>query len=103
MELSDEGYQVAEIFQSAKSLNEATQGFREQVYEGNVVYLNNPVLNFAMGNAVIRSNNGLIKIDKDAAKQRIDPVDATLAAYKLAMFHVFSNYNHDEWLDSEEW
>lgn len=100
IDMSDAGYDVEEVYQSARSLNESTCGFREQVYEGNVAYLPNPILNFAMGNAVIRSNNGLIKIDKDAAKQRIDPVDATLCAFKLAMYHEFLDISTaDEWLD----
>ena len=101
MDMSDCGYDVEEVYQSAKSLNESTCGFREQVYEGNIVYLKDPVLNFAMGNAVVKSNNGLIKIDKDATKQRIDPVDATLCAFKLAMYHEFVNVcTADEWLDN---
>ena len=104
LELSDEGYDVQEVYQSHKSLNESTAGFREQVYCGNVVFLNNPLLNYAMGNAVIRTNNGLIKIDKDATKRRIDPVDATLCAFKLAMYHEFvDTQSTDEWLNSEGW
>lgn len=91
MDLSDEGYIVEEVWQSHKSLNEATQGFREQVYCGNVAYKHNPLLNFAMSNAVTRTYNGLIKIDKDATTKRIDPVDATLCAFKLAIFHTFDN------------
>jgi phage terminase large subunit-like protein len=89
MQLSNEGYDVVEVFQSHKSLNESTQGFREQVYSQNIYYQWNPVLNYAMSNAAIRKNNGLIKIDKDATTKRIDPVDAVLCAYKLAMYHVF--------------
>lgn len=91
MDLSNDGYDVVEVFQSHKSLNESTQGFREQVYSGNILYTFNPLLNFAMGNAVIRRNNGLIKIDKDASTKRIDPVDAVLCAYKLAMYHEFNS------------
>jgi phage terminase large subunit-like protein len=49
-----------------------------------------------MSNAVIRQNNGLIKIDKDATTKRIDPVDAVLCAYKLAMFHIFRRPFEDE-------
>ena len=79
MDISDMGYSVVEVYQSHKSLNEATAGFREQVYCQNVMYDKNPVLNYAMKNAVIRTNRGLIKIDKDATKNRIDPVDALLA------------------------
>ncbi len=101
LELSDE-FEVAEVYQSHKSLNEATKRFREEVYSGNVVFLNNPLLNFAMGNAVVKTTNGLIKIDKDAARRRIDPVDAALCAFKLALYHEFDNGNYaDEWLDEE--
>ena len=89
MDLSGQGYKCVEVYQSYRSLNESTAGFREQVYCGNVYYLHNPVLTFAMNNAMVRQNNGLIKIDKDACIKRIDPVDATLGAYKLAQYHEF--------------
>lgn len=103
LELSNEGYNVTEVYQSHRSLNDATQGFREQVYLGNVIYLNNPLLNFAMSNAVVKTSDGWIKIDKDATKKRIDPVDATLCAFKLAMFHDFADYaaQTGEWLESD--
>lgn len=87
LELSEDGHIVEEVFQSHKHLNEATQGFREQVYLGNVIYLPDPVLNYAMGNAAIRQRDGLIKIDKDATTKRVDPVDSTLCAFKLALYH----------------
>jgi len=96
MDLSDQGFDVEEVYQSHKSLNESTQGFREQVYCRNILYTYNPLLNFAMANAVIRRNNGLIKIDKDASIRRIDPVDAVLCAYKLAMYHEFGSSKLDE-------
>ena len=37
LDLSEEGYDVEEVFQSHKSLNESTQGFREQVYCKNIL------------------------------------------------------------------
>lgn len=95
MDLDKEGYDVQEVYQSVKSLNEATQGFREQVYAGNVRYERNPVLNFSMANAVIRSSGGMIKIDKDKARKRIDPVDSTLCGFKLAMYHTFGRKTFD--------
>lgn len=102
LDAENEGYECVEVYQSYKSLNESTNGFREQVYCGNVYYLKNPLLNFAMGNAVIRQNNGLIKIDKDATKKKIDPIDAILGGFKLAMYHEFamdmSKYASDEYL-----
>lgn len=102
IELADAGHTVEEVFQSHRSLNEATAGFREQVFDGNVIYIADPVLNFAMANTVVKTSNGLIKIDKDAATQRIDPVDAVLCAFKLALYHEFSDFSVDEWLD-EAW
>ena len=74
------------------------EGFREQVYAGNIIYMHNPLLNYAMSNAVVRTNNGLIKIDKDATTKRIDPVDATLAAYKLALYHDFSATDYNDYV-----
>lgn len=99
MDLSNDGYDVEEVYQSHKSLNESTQGFREQVYAGNIVYMHNPLLNYAMSNAVIRQNNGMIKIDKDASTKRIDPVDATLAAFKLALYHDFDDEDYGDYID----
>lgn len=103
MDLEGQGYEVVEVFQSHKSLNEATTGFREQVFSGNVYYLYNPVLNYAMGNTIIKQNNGFIKIDKDASRKKIDPIDALLGAYKLAMYHEFevdlSKYLEGDYLD----
>ena len=100
MDLSDQGYDVEEVFQSHKSLNESTQTFREQVFAGNVCYTHNPLLNYAMSNAVVRTNNGLIKIDKDASTKRIDPVDATLGAFKLALYHDFSMEGYSDYVNN---
>lgn len=99
MDLSNEGYTVEEVFQSHKSLNESTQGFREQVFAGNIQYMHNPLLNYAMSNAVVRQNNGMIKIDKDATTKRIDPVDATLGAFKLALYHDFDSEDYGSYID----
>ena len=82
--LSDRGETVYEVTQSYGGLNDATVGLREEIFAGNVRFQPNPVLSFAMGNAVIRKSNGLIKIDKDAVRQRIDPVDALICAFKLS-------------------
>ena len=98
-ELSDEGYNVEAVWQSHRHLNEATVNFRNDVYNKNIIYEKNPVLDFAMQNAVIRQQNGLIKIDKDATKKKIDPVDAVLFAYKLAQYHNFSGNAYGAFMD----
>ena len=100
MDMSDMGYDVEEVFQSQKSLNESTQTFREQVFARNVEYTHNPLLNYAMSNAVVRSSNGLIKIDKDASTKRIDPVDAILGAFKLALYHDFGMEGYSDYVNS---
>jgi phage terminase large subunit-like protein len=103
LDLAENGYECVEVYQSHKSLNESTAGFREQVFEGNVYYEYNPLLNFAMANTVVRQNNGLIKIDKDATAKKIDPIDAILGAFKLALYHEFafdaSKYISEEYLN----
>lgn len=99
---------VYDVAQSHKSLNDATVGFREEVYSGNVVYTPDPLLNFAMGNAVTRVSNGLIKVDKDANRQRIDPVDALICAFKLSKYYEATIVSQsdfeksiDDWLASD--
>lgn len=102
LELSAE-FDVIDVYQNYRSLNECTKTFREEVYNGNIIFINNPVLNFAMGNAVVKSHDGMIKIDKDATTKRIDPVDAALCAFKMALYHEFDTTNYaDEWL-KEDW
>lgn len=98
LECSDKGYTVEEVYQSHKSLNESTNGFREEVYSGNIICEYNPVLNYAMGNAIIKTNNGLIKIDKDKSTSRVDPIDAILCAFKLAYYHDDGNNSIDDYL-----
>lgn len=105
---SKDGQTVYDVAQNYTSLNDATVGFREEVYSGNVVYTEDPLLNFAMGNAVTKMSNGLIKVDKDANKQRIDPVDATLCAFKLSKYYEAVTVSQkdfeksiDDWLASD--
>ncbi|MBK1809146.1 terminase large subunit [Clostridium sp. YIM B02505] len=98
------GYDVTDLFQTHQKLNESTVALREEVYLGNVIYLNNPVLNYAMTNAIIKTNNGLIKIDKDATTKRIDPVDALICGFKMAWLYEFDGYyNPIEALDAMNW
>jgi phage terminase large subunit-like protein len=48
-----------------------------------------------MSNAVIKTYQGLIKIDKDDTPKKIDPVDAILCAFKLALYHLFTSKIND--------
>lgn len=104
MDLSNEGYEVEEVWQSPRSLNDATTGFRDAVYAGRVHYLYDPLLNYSMSNAVTKRNQGFIKIDKEVNNDKIDPCDALICGFKLSMYHVFEKSiisNIDAWLESD--
>lgn len=93
LEFEKLGYKVTHIHQSKRALNFATVEFRNCIYSGSIEYVKNPVLTYAMGNATTEYSDGLIKIDKKKKKERVDPVDASLFAFKLALFHNFDRGN----------
>lgn len=103
-EMMDNGYEVVEIIQGIKTLAGPTKDFRDQVYQGNIIHDGNPVLAWAMGNAVSRKDhNQNIMLDKEKSRQRIDPVAALMNAYARAM-HVepktdVSKYAAEEFLN----
>lgn len=75
------------IKQTAKALNDATVDFQLSVKAGTVSYdKRNQLLTWSMLNAVIVTTPyGDVKIDKTAAKNRIDPCDAVIDAWQLYM------------------
>lgn len=81
------GVNCVEIVQSCKSLNDATVDFKLEVEAGNVIYnKQNRLLSWSVANAKTVSNSFKeIKIDKDLASKRIDPIDAAIDAHKLAI------------------
>lgn len=86
-DLEATGYDSLEIHQSAKALSDPTEDLRLEIEAGNVEYnRGEELLTWSMGNARTISNNyGEIKIDKDVSTQRIDPIDALIDAWKVAM------------------
>lgn len=95
------------IKQSARSLNDATVDFRLEIMAGNVEYNeDNDLLTLSIANAKTISNSfGEIKIDKDLLIDRIDPIDAIIDAWVMAMkdeFLVDTNELLDDYLDNYE-
>jgi len=86
-DVEDLGVDSLLIPQSARSLNDATVDFKLEVEARNVEYNeNNKLLTWSIANAKTTSNSfGEIKIDKDLQQKRIDPVDAIIDAWKVAM------------------
>ncbi|MEC2390233.1 terminase [Bacillus thuringiensis serovar shandongiensis] len=86
-DLEELGYNSIMIVQSAKNLNDATVDFRLEVEAKNIQYnRKSKLLTWSMANAKTVSNSfGEIKIDKHLEQKRIDPIDAVIDAYKMAM------------------
>lgn len=81
-EMTDAGFEMVEIRQGIPTLSEPTKNFREEVYSGNVLHNNNPVLTWAVGNAVTRQDhNENIMLDKLKSVNRIDPIAAVINAH----------------------
>lgn len=85
-EMTNQGYVCVDIRQGMQTLGEPTKNFREEVYQGNVTHNNNPVLTWAIGNAVTKmAPNETFMLDKSKSVQRIDPIAAIINAHTRAM------------------
>lgn len=86
-DLESLGIDSLSITQSARNLNDATVDFRLEVEAGNVEFnKENKLLTWSVANAKVVSNSfGEIKLDKDLQHKRIDPLDAVIDAWKMAM------------------
>ena len=83
--LTDKGFNVIELWQSAKHLSIPTKELRDYTYEGRVYYQENPCLDWMMGNSyIVTDTQGNIKIDKKKQKRRIDMVDSNIFAAKMS-------------------
>lgn len=107
-DLEELGIDSIEITQSARNLNDATVDFRLEVEAGNVEYdRRNQLLTWSVVNAKTVSNSfGEIKLDKDLQQKRIDPVDAVIDAWKVAMrqeMNVDINEITEEYLEMMGW
>lgn len=85
-ELENREFTPVEIPQTTPSLSEPTKDFRAQVYNKKVIHDNNPVLTWAIGNAVTREDhNGNIMLDKSKSTERIDPIASLINAHVRAI------------------
>ena len=86
-ELERLGYKVVEVIQGIKTLSEPTKNFRDEVYAGNVHHDGDPLLGWAISNAVVElvDRNKNIILSKKRSTERIDPIAAVINAYVRAM------------------
>lgn len=86
-ELEADGFVTVEIPQGIRYLSEPTKNFRTKVFEKKIIHNNNPVLSWAVGNAVTRKDaQENIMLDKSKSTDRIDPLAALINAHTRAMF-----------------
>lgn len=85
-ELQEEGFTPIDIPQSFTGLSLSTKTFRTKVYNRKIIHDNNPVLTWAISNAVTRSGpSENLMLDKSKAKQRIDPIACLINGFVRAM------------------
>lgn len=86
-DLIDEGYEVVNIVQGIKTLSEPTKDFRNQVYAKNIIHDGNPVIAWAIGNAIVDivDRNMNILLNKSKARERIDPIASIINGHVRAM------------------
>jgi phage terminase large subunit-like protein len=106
-DMEAEGYLMIEIRQGIATLGAPTKDFREQVYQKNIIHNNNPVLTWAIGNAVTKQDaNENIMLDKSKATDRIDPIASLINAHVRAMLldtEIDINTITDEYLTMMGW
>jgi phage terminase large subunit-like protein len=85
-DMMDDGYECIEVIQGMKTLSEPTKSFRESVYQRNVLHDGNPVLGWAVSNAVTRQDDKEnIQLDKAKSIERIDPIASLINAHTRAI------------------
>jgi phage terminase large subunit-like protein len=85
-DMSELRFKMVEIPQTIKYMNAATKDFRALVIKRQIRHCNDPVLTWAMSNAVVKEDTlGNVMLDKAKASERIDPVAATLNAHYRCM------------------
>lgn len=98
---------LEDVRQIAQHLNAATEDFKLSVESGQLLYNKcEDLLKWSAGNAKLCKPNsyGQVKIDKSAREERIDVIDATIDAWKMAIENKdkvdLSKYRTEDYLNS---
>ena len=86
-QLANRSFTPVEIPQGIPTLGVPTKDFRAKVYNLKIIHDNNPVLTWAIGNAVTTplDKNENFMLDKGKSTNRIDPIAALLNAHVRVM------------------
>lgn len=100
-ELDAQGIMTVEVRQGMRTLSEPTKAFREEAYRDNILHEPNPLLDWAISNAVTkRDHNENIMMDKEKSTNRIDPIAAVINAFSRA--HVMAEEDLSDYVLSDE-
>lgn len=102
--LMNEGFECVEIRQGFKTLSEPIKDIEKLILEKRLITFNNPVLRFAISNAVPSLDPaGNIKLDKSKASKRIDPIIAGVTSHARAMLHEHINVDINSHILNGDW
>lgn len=106
MESLAEDYDVVLLRQTYTNLTVATKGFRDEVYNGNVFYQENELLDWNVSNAIVNTGkSGDIMLAKDKATQNKKRIDM-LASLVFCMTELYieeEQYDAMSALDNMDW
>ncbi|MBO0586125.1 terminase TerL endonuclease subunit [Sporosarcina sp. E16_8] len=84
--MTNNGFEMVEIPQNIRQLSTPTKDFRKEVFNKKIIHFDDPVLNWAVGNAVQRMDAlENIMLDKSKSSERIDPIAAVINGFYRAM------------------
>lgn len=84
--MDQHGFEMVEIPQMLRHLSGPTKDFRNKVYEKKIIHFDDPLLNWAIGNAVQKMDaQENIMLDKSKSSERIDPIAAVINAFSRAI------------------
>lgn len=103
--LQNDGFVCVQIPQRPSMLSLPINQFRYDVLKQNIIHDDNPIISWAVGNAVLKTGAGVMlqKTDKNSP-DKIDPLAAIINAYTRARFETgrvdFNEMLTDEYLDN---
>ena len=84
--MMNNGFEMVEIPQTIRHLSSPTKDFRKEVFNKKIIHFDDPLLNWAVGNAVQRVDaQENIMLDKSKSTERIDPIAAVINGFYRAM------------------
>ena len=92
IEKSHPEWEQISIRQGTLTLSMPTKQFRDDVLDHRIKHPNNEILSGAIANAVLKSDNNGVRIDKNKYANKIDALDALLDAYAVCFREDIDNY-----------